>query len=216
MALLKDENFHNPILIDVFKINAENKNQYDLPTWFQGHLLQTNFKYHTELYSLTPLGGGHGYEHIWKEATGHPENKNAKITWFNHGRFYSMTLLAEENDELIFARSGANDPEFNLRHDPAFIIRKKGEKNAAFISVIEPHGEYNPVAEIPHSPFSSVESLELMHDDEAYTVFNFKNKKGKTWTLFLSNKNADENAKHVLKINGIKYEWQGPFHLIKN
>ena len=48
LILMKDENFRTPILIDVFKINSEKENQYDLPIWFQGHLLGTNFEYQNE------------------------------------------------------------------------------------------------------------------------------------------------------------------------
>ena len=215
LILMKAENFQQPILIDVFKINSEKENQYDLPIWFQGHLLQTNFKYNTALNSLSPLGTAHGYQHIWKEATGSTENKNAKITWFNHGRFYSLTSAVSNKDELIFVRSGANDPEFNLRHDPAFVIRRKGEKNTIFISIVEPHGDYNPVAEIPHSPFSSIESVEVIHDDSEYTVFHFEKTDGMKWEVALSNTNADKDAHHKLEINSEKYEWQGPFYILK-
>ena len=215
MVLFKDENFQNPILLDVLRVRSDHASQYDLPTWFQGHLLQTNFKYDAELNSLSPLGTKYGYQHIWKEAVGKPNSDNAKITWFNNGRFYSMTSLVSSDNELIFARSGANDPAFNLRHDPAFIIRKKEKENAVFISIIEPHGEYNPVAEIPTSPFSSIDSVELIHADEAYTIFDFKNKKGIKWTVMLANHNADENAVHKVETDGKIYEWKSPFHISK-
>lgn len=45
MVLLKDSSFQEPLVIDIFKVVSENKNQYDLPIWFQGHLMQTNFEY---------------------------------------------------------------------------------------------------------------------------------------------------------------------------
>ncbi|MCB9351136.1 MAG: hypothetical protein H6573_27090 [Lewinellaceae bacterium] len=126
-----------------------------------------------------------------------------------------MTSAVSNKDELIFVRSGANDPEFNLRHDPAFVIRRKGEKNTIFISIVEPHGDYNPVAEIPHSPFSSIESVEVIHDDSEYTVFHFEKTDGMKWEVALSNTNADKDAHHKLEINSEKYEWQGPFYILK-
>lgn len=213
LILLKDESFHNPVLIDVFKVNSENKNQYDLPIWFHGHLLQTNFAYDAASNTMNALGTAHGYQHVWKEAVGKSTDDNATLTWFNNGRFYSVTSAVSEKDELIFARAGANDPAFNLRHDPAFIIRKKESEEATFVSIVEPHGAYNPVSEIPAGPFSSIESIDLIHDDEAYTVFSFTNKKGKKWELFLSNKDASESQEHKIEINEIKYEWRGPFEL---
>lgn len=216
LILMEDEYFRKPIFIDVFKINSEGENQYDLPIWFQGHLLQTNFEYNTALNALSPFGTAHGYQHIWKEAVGSTENENAKITWFNHGRFYSLTSAVSNDDELIFVRSGANDPEFNLRHDPAFIIRKKGTKNTVFISIVEPHGAYNPVAEIPHSPFSSIESVEIIDDDTDYTLFRFKKINGMEWEVGLSNTNADKEAHHKLEINNKKYEWQGPYYISRD
>lgn len=216
LILMEDEHFRKPIFIDVFKMNSKEENQYDLPIWFQGHLLQTNFEYNTALNALSPFGTAHGYQHIWKEAVGRTENENAKITWFNHGRFYSLTSAVSNDDELIFVRSGANDPTFNLRHDPAFIIRKKGTKNTVFISIVEPHGAYNPVAEIPHSPFSSIESVEIIHDDTDYTLFQFKKINGMKWEIGLSNTNADKEAHHKLEINDKRYEWQGPYYISKD
>ncbi|MEL6697497.1 MAG: heparinase II/III family protein [Bacteroidota bacterium] len=215
LLLLKDDHFQYPILIDVLRVHAEVPNQYDLPIWFQGHLLQTDFEYEAEQHALVPLGQGHGYQHIWREAVGKPEGSNARLTWFDKGRFYSMTSWVSEQDELIFARAGAHDPHFNLRHDPAYIIRKQDTQHALFLSLIEPHGSYNPVAEIPHTPFSQVDSIELLHDSEDYTAFSFEHQDGTRWMVMLANQQADETATHTLTIDKVTYQWQGPFELKK-
>lgn len=214
--LLKEDDFEHPLLVDIYRVNSQRENQYDLPFWFQGHLLETNFAFTPELQSLSTLGSGHGYQHIWEEAKGKAEGENAKITWFNNGRFYSLTTSVSKDDELIFARSGANDPSFNLRHDPAFILRKKAEENAVFVSIIEPHGEYNPVAEIPHDPYGGVASITLVHESVDYTIVSFTNNQGKEWQIALANSTADESTLHQLKINNQKYEWTGPFHISTN
>ncbi|GJM35488.1 MAG: hypothetical protein DHS20C18_44890 [Saprospiraceae bacterium] len=213
MVLVKEDHFRHPILIDVFRATSAANSQYDLPVWFQGHLLRTNFAYDSELTTLNTLGDGHGYQHLWKEAVGKTENGNAYINWFSNGKFYSMMSAVDPEDELIFARLGANDPDFNLRHDPAFIIRKKDRRNAIFVSIIEPHGAYNPVAEIAEHPFTSIEKVSVLHDDAAYTVIQFNNKAGKVWTLFLANKDASKEATHTIEIKEKTYEWQGPFRL---
>ncbi len=216
LVLVKEDHFRHPLLIDVFRATTQTNSQFDLPIWFQGHLLLTNFEYDPELTTLNTLGDGHGYQHLWKEASGKTESGNAHINWFSNGKFYSMLSVVDANDELIFARLGANDPDFNLRHDPAFIIRKKDKKDATFISIIEPHGAYNPVSELAEHPFTSIEKISLLHDDTAYTVVQFQNKAGKKWTLFLANDDASKEDTHSIKVNKKTYEWQGPFSLISN
>lgn len=213
LVLIKDKNFREPILIDIFKVSSETKNQYDLPTWFQGHLMLTDFDYKKETTNLTTLGTANGYQHLWKEAVGKPKNDNAKISWFANGKFYSMTSVVNKNDDLIFARLGANDPNFNLRMDPAFIIRKKDAKDATFISIIEPHGAYNPVAEIAQSPFTSIENLSIIYDDKDFTIINFSNKAGKRWELMLANTDNSKDATHSVNAKGKNYVWNGVYSL---
>lgn len=213
MVLVKDEGFKHPILIDVFKASTETKSQFDLPIWFQGHLLLTDFDYDSELTSLKTLGNGHGYQHIWKEASGKPKSDNAHINWFSNGKFYSMTSVVGTDDELIFARLGANDPKYNLRHDPAFIIRKKDTKDVTFVSIIEPHGRYNRVTELAEDPFSNIDKINILHDDAAYTVIQFSNKAGKEWTLSLAHKDASETSKHRVEVGTTIVEWTGVYQL---
>ena len=213
MVLVKDKNFRHPVLIDVFKATSENKHQYDLPVWFQGQLLLTNFDYEKEATNLTTLGDAHGYQHLWIEAVGKAKGDNAHINWFSNGKFYSMTSVASAEDELIFARLGANDREYNLRHDPAFIIRKKDSKDATFVSVIEPHGAYSWTTELAEDPFTSIEKVNILYDDANYTTIQFSNKAGKEWMLFLAHQNASAEAIHEVDIDGVVYEWIGPYQL---
>lgn len=221
LVLLKDDNFRNPLLIDVFKVESENKNQYDLPTWFQGHLLSASFDYSTQTNRLTTLGNDHGYQHIWEEASGKSSGESTQVTWFTHqasgggqkeGRLFTLTTSANANDELIFARAGANDPSFNLRHDPVFIQRRKGG-NSVFASVVESHGSYDPVSETPLSPFSSLKSVEVIHDSKEYTVVQILHDSKKTWMVAISNQDASEQSKHSIKVGKKIIEWTGPFSL---
>ena len=88
LVLVKDEAFRHPILVDVFRASTPKESQFDLPVWFQGHLLRTNFDYKSEMTSLNTLGDGHGYQHLWKEAAGTPKEKTAHINWFSNRKFY--------------------------------------------------------------------------------------------------------------------------------
>lgn len=216
MVILQDESLRGPVVIDVFRAQSDSAHTYDLPLYFQGHLLSTDFEYKPELESQHPLGKAHGYQHIWKEAQGNATDENASLTWFSNGRFYSMTSLVSVGDDLVFARTGANDPNFNLRRDPAFIIRKKQEKDAIFVSVIEPHGSYNPVAEIADDPFGSIDSVKLLHNDDTYTIIGVEAQNGVSWTLMISNENASPDVEHEISVQGTPFRWKGPFEIIKN
>ena len=155
----------------------------------------------------------HGYQHLWKEAAGQPKEETAHINWFSNGKFYSMTSSVDKEDDLIFARLGANDPEYNLRNDPAFIIRKKDRKQATFVSIIEPHGAYNLATELAEHPFPSVEKVSIVYDDANYTIIHFSNKAGKEWTLQLAHQNASELAQHKVEIDNKFFEWTGVYQL---
>ena len=215
LVLLNDEFFRHPILIDIFKASTKDKSQFDLPIWFQGHLLLTNFKYEAETTTLNTLGTSHGYQHLWKEAVGNSKTGNAHINWFSNGKFFSMTSAVNPEDELIFVRIGANDPLFNLRHDPAFIIRKKEQAQATFVSIIEPHGAYNPVSEIAENPFTSIEKLNILYDADDYTILKFMNKSDTSWTLMIAHQDANEKSSHSVAIGTKFFEWTGVYHLIK-
>ncbi|MGH1432856.1 MAG: heparinase II/III domain-containing protein [Lewinella sp.] len=212
MFLLQDEDFEHPVVIDIYQATGATPAQFDLPTWFHGHLLSTNFEYKLE---HEVMGDGHGYQHLWSEAKGNSTDGQAQITWFSDGKFYSQTSLANASDELYFMRLGANDPSFNLRRDPAFMIRKNAATNPVFISILESHGSYNPVEEIPSSPFGDVVKLSLLHADEAYVICQIQHKNGNTWELMLAQKDATAGAIHSVNTKEKTWEWKGPYQLIK-
>lgn len=215
MILLKDENFRNPIVIDIVKLQSDSPKQLDLPLWFQGHLLSANFDITTQTNKLLPLGDSFGYQHIWKEASGKSSGGMTQITWFSNGKFYSFSGASTPGQEMIFARGGANDPNFNLRHDPVFILRRKEVNSTVFASVLESHGTYNPVAEIPLSPFSSLSSVKVLHDDDRYTIVSFSKENGSTWEVAIANINNSKTVKHSIEVDGVTYDWKGPITLFK-
>lgn len=216
MALLNEEGFTYPLIIDIFRVESATENQYDLPIWFQGHFLDANFELNTESEIRSAMGKDHGYQHLWKEASGIPSGEMAQITWFSNYKFFSATSAINPNDEFILSRVGANDPQFNLRHDAGLIQRRKAAKNTVFVTVIEPHGDYSPVTEIPNQPFSNIESVKVLYDDNRYTAVNLKTKSGYSCTFLVANENASADASHELTIADKKYKWVGNFTLINN
>ena len=210
-VLVKDESFENPYLLDIVTVNSDEENQYDLPYYFMGQVISTNFKYSIPK-TLTQLGEKNGYQHLWTEGLGVSDGTNAKLTWFNKERFYTLTSAVSEGDELIFARIGANDPDFNLRRDAGFIIRKKDTKNTNYVSVIESHGNYNPVSEIATNAFSSIKNVEVVYSDDAYIGVVIENLNNEKKLIVMSLKDASKKTAHKLKVNNMEYQWVGPYY----
>jgi len=213
MAMVKDDSFENPILLDIIKINSATENQYDLPYYYIGQLISADFEYKVPDV-LTALGTKHGYQHLWNEGEGASTKGSTKISWLNNKRFYTMSSVVSNNDELIFARVGAHDPNFNLRRDSAFIIRKKNTKNAYYVSIIESHGHYDPVSEIATNAFSNIKNLEMLYNDEAYIAISIENLKGKRSIFLFSLKDNSKTNKHQLNIDNETYEWVGAYNYI--
>jgi hypothetical protein len=211
MAIIKDEDFEKPYMLDIMRITSDKANQYDFPFYYFGQVLQTNFKYTTPQ-SLKPLGAKNGYQHLYLEASGKASNENSKFSWFNNNKFYTLTTVTDNSDELLFTRIGANDPEFNLRRDPALVLRTNNSKNRTFVSVIETHGSYSPVSESAVNSNSNIKDLSVVLDTEDYTAISITNVKGETKVFITANTNASKEAKHNLKINDKSYEWTGSYY----
>ncbi len=215
MAVMIDEDFVNPLIIDIFRVNTNREQQYDLPYYFGGQLMSANVDYKTPKV-LAALGTSHGYQHLWREAEGTIGEDNVALTWLLDDRFYSFTAVATPGDRLLFVRAGANDPAFNLRRDGGIILRKDNVKNTAFVSIIEAHGHYDPVSEIAEDAFSSIAGVVLLHHDNTYTAIGFSHINGREWVLCLANENASKEVSHQLTIKNQPYNWIGPFQLFKN
>ena len=211
MALIRNERFKKPFMLDIFKVDSDTTNQYDLPFYFIGQVMKVNFAYDSPA-ALRALGESNGYEHLYLEGTGSPAGNNTVLSWMENGRFYTMTSATNAADELLFTRIGANDPEFNLRRDAAFIIRRNGAANTVFATTVEPHGGYSPVSEIAVNSNSNIAGLNVVYDDENYTAVTIEDVQGHTSIFILSNEDPSASRAHELEIIGRAYEWSGPWH----
>ncbi|SDG64457.1 alginate lyase family protein [Winogradskyella thalassocola] len=211
MAILKDEDFEKPYMLDIMKVTSDKTNQYDFPYYFLGQVVETNFDYQTPK-SLSPLGTKNGYQHLYVEGTAKASSDNSKLSWLNKGKFYTLTSVTNANDDLLFTRIGANDPEFNLRREAALMLRRKNTKNTLFVSVIESHGSYSPVSESAVNSNSSIKTLKVELDSEDYTAISITNVNGNTKLFITANRNALKEANHNVKINDKNYEWSGSYY----
>ena len=211
MVVIKDKDFEKPYLLDIMKINSSKENQYDFPYYFLGQVLNTNFDYKTPE-NLKPLGSKNGYQHLYLEGSANASSENSKLSWINHQKFYTLTSITNTNDELLFTRIGANDPEFNLRREAALLLRRKNTKNTLFVSTIEAHGSYSPVTEFAINSNSSIKELKVVFDSEDYTAIAITNINDATKLFITSNKKESKDTKHTVKINGKNYNWRGSYY----
>jgi len=214
MAIIKQDGFEKPFMLDILKVTSDSTNQYDLPFYFMGQVVKTNVDYKI-LITLEPLGERNGYQHLWLEGTGMTNNENTKFSWLDNGRFYTMTSATLPNDELKLVRIGANDPEFNLRREAGVILRRKDTNNTLFVSTIESHGSYSPVSELAINSNSNIKELKVVVDTAAYTAIEITAVNNETSLFIIANTNNSKEAEHKLKINDKNYEWSGSYHFNK-
>ncbi|MDR3610377.1 MAG: heparinase II/III family protein [Ignavibacteriaceae bacterium] len=212
MAMINDKLFSKPIIIDVFKIISKEKHQYDLPFYYMGQLTYTNIKYNAHDKKMGSLGNNYGYQHLWNEAEGNADS-TISFSWLQGNRYYTVVSDADTSIKVFFVRIGAGDPDFDLRHEPAVIMRYKGDSHV-FASVIEPHGMWDGINEFSAGATGIVRIVKVLtSDDDATAVQILGN--NLNWILLINNRDASDTAKHTLKVLGKEYKWSGNFSLIK-
>lgn len=214
MVQLKDQQLEYPLVIDVLQVSAEQSHRYDLPLYYRGHIVDHNFPLKASTHKMTPLGEKNGYQHLWQRAVAEPSVAMPQVSWLLDNRFYTYSFLASEGLQVLFAETGANDPDFNLRRETTIIQRLNGASNHTFVSLLETHGQYNPSLEFTRNARSQIAGLSLRQLD-GYEVIVIKTVAGKTWQLALSY-DSDEGKSHSLEIDGKTLNWQGFYTLIES
>ena len=210
MAVIKDENFEKPFVLDILRVDTDKKNRYDLPFYYMGQIIDKNFT-HESPTTLSPFGEDNGYQHLFVEGKGNASEGNTKFQWLQHGKYYTLTTVTNAEDEVYLTRIGASDPDFNLRRDAAITLRRNDTQDTLFVSVVEPHGSYSPVSESSINSRSSIKNLEVVLDSNAYTGVRITDVKGGAQLFIIANSNNDSSAKHKIDINSESFSWVGPF-----
>lgn len=198
------------IIADFFNAASATEHQYDLPFQYNGNLISTNFKYAANTKTQETLGTKNGYQFLWKEAEAVVKNNLAQFTFLNNRTYYSISSLLQDSTQLFLTRTGANDPNFNLRREPAYIIRKKGS-NQSFINVVEIHGSFDPIMEYSSDAYAAVQSIKLLHNDDDITVAAIIIA-GKQLLIAQCNKDFSVQSKHTFK----NITWTGPYTVLYN
>jgi hypothetical protein len=193
------------MIVDLFNASSPEEHQYDLPFQYSGQLINTSFTYESFTKKQETLGRKNGYQFLWKEAEAKLNNATAQFTFLNDRTYYSISTLIQDTATLFFTRSGANDPDFNLRREPAFIIRKKGT-DEAFVTVIEIQGKFYPIAEFSTNSYPSVKKITLLQNNKDYSIAEVM-VDDKKLLIAQCNKDFDNNTKHTTQ----NINWTGPY-----
>jgi hypothetical protein len=209
MFLIDDKRFSRPVVVDLFRLWSDNEHTYDYPVHFRGQLISTDVKYEGRSTRQEPLGKAAGYQHIWKEAAGEAASP-VRMTWLDGNRYYSVTTASQAKPEVIFGRTGANDPSFNLISEPMMLIRTKG-RNELFASVIEPHGYFNEAQERSEQARSSVSSVTVLATTNDKSVVEIKASPSVTWLVMVNHGESNPSARNRVTAGGRVFEWTGNF-----
>ena len=202
------------LIIDIFQANSNSQHQYDLPFHYLGQFINASFNYNYYKTNMQPVGFKNGYQYLWKEAETKQADTTIQFTFLNGQSYYSISSMLTDTATILFARLGANDPNFNLRREPSIIIRKKG-KDISFVNVIELHGKYDPVNEVSTGANSSVQKIKIIQENEDVIVSEVSLKSGNLLVLACK-RDFSELNKHFIKIANSKLEWVGPFTILFN
>jgi hypothetical protein len=200
------------MVVDIFRVLSADQHQYDLPFQYKGQVIHTNFAYKANTAMQQAMGRKNGYQFLWKEAEAELHDTIAQFSFLNNGTYYTISSLVDDSARLFFTRTGANDPNFNLRREPSYIIRKKGG-NKSFINVIEIHGKYDAVTESSTGATPAVHSIRLLQDDAAMTVVELS-VDGKKLIVAQCNNDAGAQSAHSFHAGNENMDWKGPYAVV--
>jgi len=209
MLLVRDARLPYPAVVDLYRLASGAEHGYDYPVHFRGQLVATNVTYTAHTSRLEPLGGAHGYQHIWKEGEGRSDS-TVRLTWVDGDRYYSVTTAGAPGTEVLFGRTGANDPNFNLIVEPMMIVRRRAADHL-FASVIEPHGYWSEAQERSEQARPRLTDVRVLASTAEGSVVEITGEGGIRWTVMVANGPAAQRATHRVTADGRSYEWTGNF-----
>ncbi|BCN24496.1 heparinase II/III domain-containing protein [Vibrio alfacsensis] len=216
--MLNLDELEAPLLLDLYRIESEGEHQYDYSHQYDGQIVRTNFDYQS-FGELNTLGDDFGYQHLWKVASGKVQDM-ALVSWLQNNTYYTWlgtSSSAKQNgdNEVIFTRTGANDPSFNLRSEPAFILRSKGE-STLFASVLETHGYFNEEFEQSVNARGQVKDIRVVGYNAVGSIVEITTEKSLVTVMISNVLGADDQTPHQVEMNGKTYSWNGFYSLEVN
>ncbi|MBD3287529.1 chondroitin lyase [candidate division KSB1 bacterium] len=214
MLLVKDDRMEYPTVIDIYRLESEESHTYDFPVHFRGQLITTNFDYQTNVSVQKQVGDDFGYQHIWEEATASTD-ETLKFTWLDGHHYYSLVQEVSPETEIIFGRTGANDPNFNLRSEPMIIIRDDAQ-DKVFASVFEVHGYFDEASEKSMNARGSITDVNVIGSNAEATVIEVMGNDDIYWRICVNNAGASDSKENVVKFGGETFKWTGNYKVDLN
>ncbi|MGI3067762.1 heparinase II/III domain-containing protein [Vibrio alginolyticus] len=216
--MLNLDELEAPLLLDLYRIEGEDEHQYDYSHQYDGQIVRTNFDYQS-FGELNTLGDDFGYQHLWKVASGKVQD-TALVSWLQNNTYYtwlgtSSSTKQNGDNEVIFTRTGANDPSFNLRSEPAFILRSKGE-STLFASVLETHGYFNEEFEQSVNARGQVKDIRVVGYNAVGSIVEITTENSLVTVMISNVLGADDQTPHQVELNGKTYSWNGFYSLEVN
>ena len=206
MALIDRPEVGRPIVLDLVRAEGDGKHRFDLPLHYAGQIVDSGLKFQGGTGELKPLGGADGYQHLWDRGRA-PVRDGARVAWFNEGRFYDYVFASGDVDQVVLTELGANDPNYNLRNERAFILRGDDRQAFALAGVLEAHGAYSAAEEYARDTVAAVKAVERMSENGADLVF-IRLASGKALAVGVS-WDPDPAKRHRVATPGGAYAWTG-------
>jgi hypothetical protein len=194
MLLVKDARLQYPVVVDLYRATSSAVHEYDYPIHFRGQYVTGNTSFSADSSQRRPLGNAFGFQHIWREAQASSDS-TVSVTWLTGNRYYTVTTAASPNTALIFGRTGAHDPNFNLIVEPMVILRRHAAATT-FASVIEPHGYFNELEERSAQARPQITSVKVVSDAPTNTVLDVTGDNALHWVITITDKG--------FKVDGLK------------
>ena len=179
VGLVQPSFLEGPLVVDILRADSDAEHTYDYPIHYNGHMISLSVPYERALDSMHPLGTAPGYKHLWVEAQAAGGEGSTSYTWLCGKKLYSITTVTSASTEVKLLRIGANDPDFNLRPEPVYMLRERGCAHHIFASCIESHGSYDlRVTETAAGMERSCTGATVLRDDESCVEVRYDFKGG--------------------------------------
>jgi oligo-alginate lyase len=215
IATIRDPRLLFPVVVDVFRLTSATAHRYDYPLYYQGQFLHTNVPLTRHISERPVLGDKSGYQHLWVAAEGQAQGAIA-FTWMNGDRYYTATSAADPTTRVFFLQIGANDPEFDLRNEPAIMLRQDGQSSHVFATVIEPHGRWDGVREQTFGGEPTIRSVSVLAATDEGSVVRITGEGGLVWTLMIANAQPAVAGGHKVTAGNDTFTWEGNAALQRN
>jgi len=176
-----------PLVVDLVEALSDTPHVYDLPFHYDGEMISTNVPYKRNTLVLRPLGEDSGYQHLWLEAVSVANPSRTSYTWMKSGRMYTVSMATSASDSLYVLRTGATDPDFVLRSEPAVLLRRTA-CSTLFASCLESHGTYDLRTEQSSNLETKCTGIEVRSDSSSKAEIRYVFKDG-SFTVLLDKTN---------------------------